>query len=237
MALLILIRDLQYNKNDRKKSIMALVQADFDLYICSQEKNQSIEDYYKVFTSTMDTINANGGEAGLHPAVYTRHLIVLVEKDLVSSNTVGGVEELTDAAKEALEKKFEKPARESATAEYLACLFLLLSDDERFKPLKREMNNNFHVLGSDSYPRNVLAAKRLMTGFEPTIVPKPAQERVPPTDVAFAEHGNDSIRDCFACGRKCPGGYRKCKNITWAKKKKITKLVETGYFNEENSED
>ena len=50
VALLILIRDLQYNKNDRKKSIMASVQADFDLYTCSQEKNQSTEDYYKVFT-------------------------------------------------------------------------------------------------------------------------------------------------------------------------------------------
>ena len=48
VALLILIRDLQYNKNDRKKSIMALVQADFDLYTCSQEKHQSTEDYYKV---------------------------------------------------------------------------------------------------------------------------------------------------------------------------------------------
>ena len=69
MALLILIRDLQYNKSNKKKSIMASVQADFDLYTCSQEKSQSTEDYYKVFTSTVDTINANGGEAGLHPAV------------------------------------------------------------------------------------------------------------------------------------------------------------------------
>ena len=34
--LLILIRDLQYNKTDRKRSIMATVQADFDLYTCSQ---------------------------------------------------------------------------------------------------------------------------------------------------------------------------------------------------------
>ena len=33
--LLILIRDLQYNKTDRKRSIMKAVQADFDLYTCS----------------------------------------------------------------------------------------------------------------------------------------------------------------------------------------------------------
>ena len=28
-------------------------------------------------------------------------------------------------------------------AEYLACLFLLLADDERFKTLKKTLNNNF----------------------------------------------------------------------------------------------
>ena len=63
--LLILIRDLQYNKTDRKRSIMATVQADFDLYTCSQNANQSTDEFYKVFTSTVDTINANGGQAGL----------------------------------------------------------------------------------------------------------------------------------------------------------------------------
>ena len=72
VALLILIRDLQYNKSDRKRSIIASVQADFDLYTCAQESSQSTEDYYKVFTSTVDTINANGGQAGLHPAVCQR---------------------------------------------------------------------------------------------------------------------------------------------------------------------
>ena len=123
------------------------------------------------------------------------------------------------------------------SAEYLACLFLLLADNDRFKPLKREMNNNFHLLGSDKYPLNALAAKRLMTDFDPVVVPKPARERVPPTDVAFVEHGNEPIGDCFACGRKCPGGCKKCRRITYAQKKKIKKLVKTGYFEEENSED
>ena len=60
VALLILIQDLQYNKTNRKKSIMATVQANFDLYTCLQESNQSIDGYYKVFTSTVDTINVNG---------------------------------------------------------------------------------------------------------------------------------------------------------------------------------
>ena len=68
--LLILIRDIQYNKTNCKRSIMATVQANFDLYTCSQNWNQSTDNFYKVFTSTVDTINANGGQAGLHPVVY-----------------------------------------------------------------------------------------------------------------------------------------------------------------------
>ena len=52
--LLVLIRDLQYNKTDRKRSIMATAQADFDLNTCAQKANQSTDEYYKVFTSTVE---------------------------------------------------------------------------------------------------------------------------------------------------------------------------------------
>ena len=100
--LLILIQDLQYNKTDRKRSIMATVQADFDLYTCAQKANQSTDEYYKVFTSTVDTINANGGQAGLHPSVYQRHPENIIAKDLVKSNI--NVAALDDAAKKALPK-------------------------------------------------------------------------------------------------------------------------------------
>ena len=64
VRLLTLIRDLQYNKTDRKRSIMATVEADFELFAGCQKKNQSTDAYYKVFTSTVDTINASGGMEG-----------------------------------------------------------------------------------------------------------------------------------------------------------------------------
>ena len=66
VRLLILIRDLQYNKSDRKRSIMATVEADFDLYSGAQ-RGKMTDEYYKIFASTMDTINTNGGNAGVHP--------------------------------------------------------------------------------------------------------------------------------------------------------------------------
>ena len=52
--------------------------------------------------------------------------------------------------------RIEEEVSESACAEYLACLFLLLADDKRFKTLKKTLNNNF-LLGRQEYPKDVLA--------------------------------------------------------------------------------
>ena len=71
MRLLVLIRDLQYNKSDKKRSIMVAVKAAFDLYSCAQGSVPT-DEYYKIFTSKVDTINANGGNAGLHPSVFKK---------------------------------------------------------------------------------------------------------------------------------------------------------------------
>ena len=53
--------------------------------------------------------------------------------------------------------RIEEEASESACAEYLACLFLLLADDKRFKTLKKMLNNYF-LLGRQEYPKDVLAS-------------------------------------------------------------------------------
>ena len=52
--------------------------------------------------------------------------------------------------------RIKEEASELACAEYLACLFLLLADDERFKTLKKTLNNNL-LLGRQEYPKDVLA--------------------------------------------------------------------------------
>ena len=72
MRLLVLNRDLQYNKSDRKRLIMTTVVADFDLYLCVQG-GKTTDEYYEIFTSTVDMINANGGNAGLHPSVFKKY--------------------------------------------------------------------------------------------------------------------------------------------------------------------
>ena len=116
---------------------------------------------------------------------YQRNLAAVIAKDLAKSNTNQVF--LDAAAKTALKKKFEKPSRESLAGEYLACLFLLLADDNRFGPLKIQLGNNF-LMGEYEYPCNVLAAKRLMTDFFPAAgSTKSAPEKIPATDVAFVE--------------------------------------------------
>ena len=52
---------------------MATFEMDFKLFAGCQKKNQSMDVYYKVFTSTVDMINTNGGVAGWHPKLFKIH--------------------------------------------------------------------------------------------------------------------------------------------------------------------
>ena len=166
--------------------------------------------------------------------MYQRNPESAIAKEAIKTST--NVTQLNEAAKEALKKKYEKPARESSSAEYLARLFLLLADDNRFKPLKTQMDNNFLMGEHGQYPSDVLAAKILLTDLSLPVVVKPARERVPATDVAFVKQGTEPIGECYACGKKHPGGYKKCRGVNEAARKRIRALVKSGYF-EEKSDD
>ena len=171
--------------------------------------------------------------------MYQRHLENVIAKDVRASNI--DVTALDDNAKKALQEKHEKPARDSASGEYLACLFLLLADNDRFGPLKLQLDNNF-LVGEQEYPKDVLAAKRLMTNFSPPIgTKKQAREKVQATDVAFVEAGakpwhtkkewqTDPPGECYCCGKRHPGGYLKCLNLSDGARHRMTKMVEAGHF-------
>ena len=86
-------------------------------------------------------------------------------------------------------------ARESASAEYLACLFLLLVDNNRYGPLKSQLDNTF-LMGEQEYPCDVLQVKRLMTDFVPEgRRAEPKREKISPTDVVFMER--EQWLDCY----------------------------------------
>ena len=67
-------------------------------------------------------------------------MLVLWDRDLVTSDSLAA---MSTAEKLALENCLQKEAMESSREEYLACLFLLLEDKEKFKPFTTKLNNNY----------------------------------------------------------------------------------------------
>ena len=136
-------------------------------------------------------INANGGNAGLHPSVFKKYFQPL--KDKAVAKTEKDLAALTVTELETIETEATTSAKEAEQREYLACLFLLLVDDERYSPLKTQLDNNF-LMGKQEYPSNVLAAKRLMTDFVPaTGAVKHKRQENSPSNVAFVETGGAEI--------------------------------------------
>ena len=110
-----------------------------------------------------------------------------------------------------------------------------MADDERFKTLKKTLNNNF-LLGRQEYPKDVLVSKRLMTDFDPDVATgtKRTQEQVQPTDVALVESGGWEFPICYCCGKKCNKyGWRSCPTSSQKVKDKTAKLVKAGHFSPE----
>ena len=103
---------------------MTKVEADFELFSGCQKKNESTDAYYKVFTSTVDTINANGGMAGWHPKLFKIHL----EATMTMQEMVIAQMDVPEVAEERI--RIEEEVSKLAYSEYLACLFLLLADDK-----------------------------------------------------------------------------------------------------------
>ena len=116
ITILLLIWDLPFNKTDRKRSIMATMEADTDLYLGTQRPDQSTYEFYKTFTAQVETINANGGSAGFHNGVYNKHMLALWDGDLVSADSLAA---MIPAEKTELENCLQKEAMEISYEEYL----------------------------------------------------------------------------------------------------------------------
>ena len=164
--------------------------------------------------------------------MYNKHIMALWYKDLVTSNLLTA---MSPANKSALENRLQKEAMGSSCKEYLACLFLLLADKERFKPVTTEMNNNY-LIRKQEYLANVLAAKRIMTNFHYYNVGNPTsagkqQEQVQPTDVAFVEKGEWGGGPIYyCCIERHKDGWRDFPKASNKEKSKTADMVGLGNF-------
>ena len=170
----------------------------------------------------MDTINVHGGNAGYHPVVYQLHLAALRKK-----------KEIGDDVWETTLSEDKKPvtaeALKSSKQAYLACLFLLMSDDDRYSDVKATLDDNY-LLGKQEYPQDLLAAKRLLADFKGTSKAKKRGSDDDAAGVAFAEKEAPWAPVCHGCGRRCPGGWRKCQHITEEHRQKVEELDAAGAF-------
>ena len=178
--------------------------------MCAQG-GKTTDKYYKIFTSTVDTVNANGGTAGLHLSVFKKYFASVEARELEKRGNE--LSKLTPAELKVVEEEEILTAKEAAPGEYLTCLFLLLADDERYEPLNLQLDNNF-LMGEQEYPSSVLTAQQLMMDFVPTTsAVKHKRKEMGPLDVAFVETNTNLRSICYCCGEQHPGGYRKCLNM------------------------
>ena len=96
---------------------MAITETDFNLYLSTHHR-QLPDKYYKVPASTVDTINANGGCAGLHCMMFKQHFIPMKEKGAEKTGKALGDLMPTDLNK--IKGLTTKEAQEVVMGEYLA---------------------------------------------------------------------------------------------------------------------
>ena len=137
------------------------------------------------------------------------------------------------SAKEDILLRIEEEAMACSCDEFLACIFIMMADDSRYKPLKTQLENDF-LLGKLHYPQTVVAAKSLLSDYKmDTKLSAYIKRKDDDASVAFAKQ--PSYEDykknvqCHGCGGK--GNFLKeCKKTPTKKKEEIFAMVKSGTF-------
>ena len=191
IAFLAMIRGVSHNQIETTQSTMSYVRGYVEMMSFGQEANWSSNKYYKLFTAQIETVEAHGGKPWHHPALI---------KEWVTTLETKYAEE--DGSASQFVEKAKKNAPEQAKKEFLACLFLLMSDDDRYKSLKDRLHNNF-VLGRDEYPKDIPQATRMLKNFNhegPKALKKKHPKNAPtkPGLACVQPHGGRN--SCAICG-------------------------------------
>lgn len=212
IELLKLIRSALHKHDNIKQGTMAFVEQDIRLFTMWQKPEQSPLEFVKQVKAQADVINVHGGNVGYHPELYKAHLAEWM--DFNGEDPTVGPSPAT-----------KKAAMESSCEEYLACFAIRTADNNRFKTLKNELDNDY-LKGKDTYPKKMEDALRLMQNHKSVIEKttsrrggnkNQAQQQKKADDddekgVAFGQTGEKSgekggkrdisNHDCFNCGEK-----------------------------------
>ena len=120
----------------------------------------------------------------------------------------------------------------ASSEEFLACLFILLADNGRYKGIKAELANDFTV-GQFNYPKTVVAAKRLLTDYITPVNSTYVKQEPYDAGVAFSETDRDndwknnvSFHRCGLKGHQ----IKECNKNSPEDKNKIYSMKKAGNF-------
>ena len=122
----------------------------------AHKSSEATEEYFDIFEARRKTMNAHDGRAGYHEGMLKKSMIKIMDE---RKNTTDEVDR-----DPTLKKKIEESAMTTSSEEFLACLFILLADNGRYKGLKIELANDF-TMGQSNYPKMVGASKSLLTDY------------------------------------------------------------------------
>jgi hypothetical protein len=170
--------------NNHEKKVFNLVQALNALFLYTQTKKESVEEYSCNFKSLWDTVEAFGGSPGVHKGLVTSLLRMLVW--LINSINVSKIE--------------RSKAKEEVMDAVKAVLLISGADKRRYGRLKEQLANNY-LLGTDQYPYTLEEASRILGNYQ---VARPSsfadRRRGGESGLPFLQRGGRGGQGCGAGG-------------------------------------
>ena len=141
---------------ENNQGVMVIVECAVEMNTTAQNSLETIEEYFDIFEAQRNTVNAHDGQAGYHEGMFKKAMIKIMDK---SNKKTARVYRYP-----VLKKEIEEVAMTASSGQFLACLFILLADNGRYKGLKIELENDF-TMRQSNYPKMVVAAKRILTDY------------------------------------------------------------------------
>ena len=118
-----MICDVAHAHDDTTQCTMLIVASDMTLYTSYMSKSETPASFCCTFQANVGKINTHGGTAGCHPKLFDDYDKCLMSKRGLDSDDTDGLE------------KVLLDAERGSYDEYLACLFILVTDGGRYQGL------------------------------------------------------------------------------------------------------
>ena len=156
VTLLLMIRDITHITRESKQGVMVIVECAVKMNTTAHKCSETTEEYFDIFEARRNTVNAHDGRSGYHEGMFKKAMIKIMDERNKTTAEVDG--------DPVLKKEIKESAMNASSEEFLACLFILLADNGRYKGLKIELKNDV-TMGQSNYPKTLVAAKRILTDY------------------------------------------------------------------------